>query len=72
MFNREISSFEEKFDSQEYEKAINATSLETINRVNKVKADVSNLEKGIEVIRNDAKEEILKYQKKSMMLKYLH
>lgn len=64
LFNREISSFEEKFDSQEYEKAINTISLETINRVNKVKADVSTLEKGIEVIRNDAKEEILSYQKK--------
>jgi hypothetical protein len=63
LLNREISNFEENLKNQEYEKAIDAISLETINRIEKIKVETETLEKGYLTIKEDAKNEILNYQK---------
>lgn len=61
--NKELSRHEEYFENQEYQKAIDAISQETINRIEKIKADYLVLKNGIEIIKNDAKKEIIHYQK---------
>jgi hypothetical protein len=64
LFNKELSNFEEKFDERDYQGALKSISLETINRVEKIKSDYDNLSKGIDQIKDDAKKEIIDYQKK--------
>lgn len=71
LFNKELSNFNQALEKEEYQKAINSVSIETINRVDKIKNDFENLKDGINIIKNDAKKEILEYQEKTYDLDVL-
>jgi len=64
LFNKELSNFDEKYNEKDYKGALNAISLETINRIEKIKSDYDNLTSGLIEIKDDAKKEIIDYQKK--------
>jgi hypothetical protein len=64
--NKELSRHEEYFENQEYQKAIDVISQETINRIDKIKSDYAVLKNGLEIIKNDAKKEIIQYQSKEI------
>jgi len=65
LLNRELTNFKENYDNQKYAAAIDSISTETINRINKIKADITILEVGLNIIKSDAKTEISNYQKTS-------
>ncbi len=63
MFNNELLKFEENYNAEEYEKAINSISTQTISRIEKIKTEMNLLEKGLEEVKKDAKELITSSQK---------
>ena len=72
LFNKELSNFDEKYNEKDYKGALNSISLETINRIDKIKSDYDNLTSGLIEIKNDAKKEIIEYQKKEYDLETLN
>ncbi|MFT4304963.1 MAG: hypothetical protein ACMXX8_02640, partial [Candidatus Woesearchaeota archaeon] len=62
LFNREMSRFEENFEKQDFKRAIDSVSLETINRVERIKIEYKVLEDGFNLIKEDARKKILNFE----------
>ena len=56
--NNEIDNFYENFNSNNYKKAIDSLSLETINRINDIYNEKNLISGGVDKIKNDAKDEL--------------
>lgn len=66
LFNRELGNFETHYENQDYKRAINSFSNETIRRVERIKIEFDLLKKGFNAIKNDSRDLITTYQKQEI------